>query len=703
MAKLRFVCGFLVVMTFTTLSLVLASEVVLKSGQKIEGKIVEQTDKYVKIDPGVGIATKYYSDEIDTVDGQKLQVSASSVTKSSSEDITSYFTSTPLIWDEKSRQFSNDVADLLKNERFEQLEAIEANVHKARERRLSGGWKLASYYYGLNNVMESRDTCAELLKKWFYKNNKSSIPLIALAELYSNVGWSARGSSYAAEVPQQQWDDMQKYLKQAEDVLSKAEAMEYWDPYLYPVKIKIANGLGYPKGKINAIIEEGKNFEPTFYPLYEEEVIFLLPKWGGEPGEISRFADYVVEQTKATDANAGYAMIAMKVFKSDYHDYISNNFFSWPKLKQGFLDLQKRFPASLFNASMFCRMACQAGDKNTARQLFRIIGTSWEKDISEQIWQSPDAFQSWKKWAESDVSKPLDEDLFNAVFNGDTENVQRLLDKGSNINYRNRYGYTPIILAARSGLVDIVKLLIDHGADINQKASIEYTIGEPSEIQTPLIAAAMEKRIKVIDLLLAQKSIDVNASTDAGLTALHFSNQNGDNDSFQLLLKHGASLNPDDQLRPLNELERKLGSRVELSNLQGQFVATVKGYCSGSYVIMGGTSMNEEPLWPLAAYACILSEEDYNVNKRFISRKVNYKPQDVQPYLKKCSPTSLVPGNEQVAKELRNIKTLVEKNSVIKIIGSILRVEEHKVNGQPIQEDSDAAPICIADRFEVQH
>ena len=53
-------------------SLLCASEVILKSGQKMEGKIIEQTDKYIKLDAGVGVVMTYYADEIDTVDGQKL-------------------------------------------------------------------------------------------------------------------------------------------------------------------------------------------------------------------------------------------------------------------------------------------------------------------------------------------------------------------------------------------------------------------------------------------------------------------------------------------------------------------------------------------------------------------------------------------------------------------------------------------------------
>jgi len=58
---------------------ILAETVILKSGEKLEGKIVEQTDKYIKMDPGVGIVMTYYTDDIDTIDGQKLQTTAPSI------------------------------------------------------------------------------------------------------------------------------------------------------------------------------------------------------------------------------------------------------------------------------------------------------------------------------------------------------------------------------------------------------------------------------------------------------------------------------------------------------------------------------------------------------------------------------------------------------------------------------------------------
>jgi len=74
------ICKFFTIMFFLTSPLVMGSELVLKDGRVVDGKIIEKTSKYIKldIDGGLGRMT-YYFDEIDTVDGQKFQILNSSV------------------------------------------------------------------------------------------------------------------------------------------------------------------------------------------------------------------------------------------------------------------------------------------------------------------------------------------------------------------------------------------------------------------------------------------------------------------------------------------------------------------------------------------------------------------------------------------------------------------------------------------------
>lgn len=44
-----------------------AETIILKSGKKIEGKIVERTDEYIKVDSGIGMALTYFFDMIESI------------------------------------------------------------------------------------------------------------------------------------------------------------------------------------------------------------------------------------------------------------------------------------------------------------------------------------------------------------------------------------------------------------------------------------------------------------------------------------------------------------------------------------------------------------------------------------------------------------------------------------------------------------
>jgi hypothetical protein len=59
----------------------------------------------------------------------------------------------------------------------------------------------------------------------------------------------------------------------------------------------------------------------------------------------------------------------------------------------------------------------------------------------------------------------LDEELLDAVRDGDTARVRKLLRKGANANARDKNDITPLHLAAIGGDADVARLLLEHGAD----------------------------------------------------------------------------------------------------------------------------------------------------------------------------------------------------------------------------------------------
>ncbi|MFA6282429.1 MAG: hypothetical protein WCY05_08040 [Candidatus Omnitrophota bacterium] len=77
---------------------VFAETIVLKSGKTIEGKILEKTDKYIKVDTE-GIAITYYLDDIASIDGNSAMFSSKQVAPIQNKVVT-----------EKQNQ-DNDVTD----------------------------------------------------------------------------------------------------------------------------------------------------------------------------------------------------------------------------------------------------------------------------------------------------------------------------------------------------------------------------------------------------------------------------------------------------------------------------------------------------------------------------------------------------------------------------------------------------------------
>ena len=94
-------------------------------------------------------------------------------------------------------------------------------------------------------------------------------------------------------------------------------------------------------------------------------------------------------------------------------------------------------------------------------------------------------------------------------------------------------GFHPLALAAFFGNDEIVRLLLDRGADVSVVARNE-------RIQvTALHAAAAGNHTEIARLLLAAGA-PVDAEQPGGFTALHSAAQNGNAELVRLLLEHGA-------------------------------------------------------------------------------------------------------------------------------------------------------------------
>ena len=131
---------------------------------------------------------------------------------------------------------------------------------------------------------------------------------------------------------------------------------------------------------------------------------------------------------------------------------------------------------------------------------------------------------------EPPTGKALNILIIKAAQEGNIEAVKQHLAAGADVNAKDENGWTPLNSAAVKGRNQIVKLLIEKGADLNAG--------------TPLISAATDGHMEVIELLIANGA-DVNAKANdqLGGTALHMTANLGHKKVVELLVAAGADVN----------------------------------------------------------------------------------------------------------------------------------------------------------------
>ena len=123
-------------------------------------------------------------------------------------------------------------------------------------------------------------------------------------------------------------------------------------------------------------------------------------------------------------------------------------------------------------------------------------------------------------------------DIRRACREGDLERVRQLIQDGQDVNRGNRYGWTPLMLAAEVGDANVVVELIRAGADVN---------GKDNNKRTALYWASRRGHSSVIKTL-AEAGANLNAQNQWGMTPLMKAAEEGDANVVVELIRAGADV-----------------------------------------------------------------------------------------------------------------------------------------------------------------
>jgi hypothetical protein len=121
--------------------------------------------------------------------------------------------------------------------------------------------------------------------------------------------------------------------------------------------------------------------------------------------------------------------------------------------------------------------------------------------------------------------------LHDAAYNGHVEIARLLLQSGADVNAKDRWDRTPLHFAAIQGHVDILHLLVENGADLEAQSK---------NGSKALHEAALHGNLPFIQELISRYHVDINARRNDGRTALSWARMFGHPEIITFLQSNGG-------------------------------------------------------------------------------------------------------------------------------------------------------------------
>jgi tetratricopeptide (TPR) repeat protein len=143
----------------------------------------------------------------------------------------------------------------------------------------------------------SSSAIRHIIDAWRRQSPESAFAYAASGVAYTRAAWDARGSAWAQDTPQSNFETMQRLSMQAASDLGRAVALDGRMTTTYATMIRLA-GLNGDAEYASAAAKRGLAIEPSNYLIRSRLIWLAQPKWGGSVEEMRTQAAAAQPQIK---------------------------------------------------------------------------------------------------------------------------------------------------------------------------------------------------------------------------------------------------------------------------------------------------------------------------------------------------------------------------------------------------------------------
>lgn len=299
--------------------------------------------------------------------------------------------------------FETKVHTLLYDSKFDELDAIVAEVNDQQLRSVNGLWRLHSFFAATGNPRDPKDAedwkaLLQHLEAW-NQHSPSVFATNALGCALVNHAWNTRTSGWAKDVTEEQWKGFEAGLAKAEPVLNAAleKSPKCADVYAQLMRIGLAHG--WPREKMNGLLKQAIAIAPDYQECFQTVAYFYQERWSGRPGDAQKYLQSILTIAPAEHANETYARTAM-IYLDDYRDTFfradGTGFADWPTMRNGLQALVRNYPQSTYNQNLLAAYACLAKDRATGRPIYEELVA--KNKIYADAWKIVGGVDAVKAW-----------------------------------------------------------------------------------------------------------------------------------------------------------------------------------------------------------------------------------------------------------------------------------------------------------------